>query len=122
LPEACRKPRNFGQTLDKARPLQDNPYLHGCLAGSGLVEDDRGVRRKTRVAKVTGGTDPCRLVRQVNEFGGSLGPVVTAPDPCRLARQVKPFRGSARELLHRPHEAAGVEEKPEAQRKDVIGF
>jgi hypothetical protein len=72
------------------------------------------------VAKVTGGTDPCRLVRQVNAFGGSLGPVVTAPDPCRLARQVKEFSGSARELLHLPHEAAGVEEKPGAQRTDAI--
>ncbi len=38
-------------------------------------------------------SDPCRLVRQVNQFAGSYrrGPV--AHDPCRLARQVKEFNG-----------------------------
>src|SRR6185436_18856900 len=35
-------------------------------------------------------TDPCRLVRQVNEFG-SLQNYSVSTDPCRLVRQVNEF-------------------------------
>jgi hypothetical protein len=55
--------------------------------------------------------DPCRLVRQVKEFGGeNVDSIPTALDPCRLVRPVKESTAvSALELLHRPDEAAGVE-------------
>jgi hypothetical protein len=36
-------------------------------------------------------------------------------DPCRLVRQVKEFGWLASELLHLPHKAAGVEPKFDAE-------
>jgi hypothetical protein len=37
--------------------------------------------------------DPCRLARQVKQFGGYRNGLPTVYDPCRLVRQVKQFGG-----------------------------
>jgi hypothetical protein len=88
------------------------------VPGDGGVIPSRGLG-KTPAGNLVEGTDPCRLARQVKQFGRLKEAAFLLFDPCRLVRQVKEFdgwRGAAKpfpsplasELLHLPDEPAGV--------------